>query len=161
MIYFTYNDIESNDYDIVAKSIDRALLPRLRKREISIPGKHGTYDFGSNRYDNRIITVEIKFIGSTFNNLRLNARDIAEWLSSESYKELVFSDEPLKYYLAKIYNESALQNLLRLGSATLMFECQPHALSTITSLDDVYLDSDVLLDSDIALGGTTAYTISL
>jgi len=149
------------DFQIIAKSVDRPILPALRKREMAIPGKHGVYDFGLNTFDSRIISVLIQYIGATFNDLRLQARDIAAWLSQTSYKELIFSDEPDKYYLAKIYDPVGLENFFRLGKATIQFECQPHALYVVTSAEDVDLDDDVPLDSDLILDSGDDYLISL
>ena len=162
MITVGYNALDSYaDFKIIAKSVDRPILPTLRKREMMIPGKHGTYDFGSNTYDKRVISVAIQYIGASFNDLRLRARDIAVWLSQTSHKELIFSDEPDKYYLAKIYDPVGLETFFRLGKATVQFECQPFALYVVTSAEDVYLDSGVPLDSDIILDSGNDYTISL
>ena len=162
MITVEYNALDSYaDFKIIAKSVDRPILPTLRKREMTIPGKQGTYDFGGNTYDNRIIPVLMQYVGATFNDLRLRARDIAAWLSQTSYKELIFSDEPDKYYLAKIYDPVGLETFFRLGKATIQFECQPFALYVVTSAEDVYLDDDVPLDSDSILNSGDDYTISL
>lgn len=162
MITVGYNALDSYaDFKIIAKTINRPILPGMRKREMAIPGKHGTYSFGSEVYDNRIISVAIAYVGATFNDLRLRARDIAAWLSQTNYKELIFSDEPDKYYLAKIHDPVGLENFFRLGKATIQFECQPHALYVVTSAEDVDLDDDVPLDSDIILDSGDDYTISL
>ena len=162
MISFEYNAIDGyDDFAIIAKSVNRPLLPTLRKREIAVPGKHGTYDFGDNVYDDRIISVAISYIGTSFNELRLRARDISAWLSQTSYKELIFSDEPDKYYLAKIYNTAGLETFFRLGKATIQFECQPFALYVVTSSEDVYLDDGVPLNSGILLDPGNDYTIHL
>lgn len=162
MITVLYNSLDSYaDFRIIVKSVDRPILPALVRREISVPGKHGTYDFGENSYENRIIIVEIKYIGTSFNELRLRARNIAAWLSQTTYKELIFSDEPDKFYLAKIYDPVSLENFFRLGKATVQFECRPFAMSVVTSAEDVYLDDDVPLDSDILLDSGDDYTISL
>ena len=162
MITVEYNALDSySDFQIVAKSIDRPILPALRRRELTIPGKHGTYSFGSEAYDNRIISVAIQYVGATFNDLRLRARDIAAWLSQTSYKELIFSDEPDKYYLAKIYDAVGLENFFRLGKATIQFECQPFALYVVTSAEDVYLDDGVPLDADVILDAGDDYKFTL
>ena len=162
MITVGYDGLDSyTDFQIIAKSVDRPILPALRKREMAIPGKHGTYDFGGNTFDSRAITVQLSYIGTSFNELRLRARDIAAWLSQTSYKELIFSDEPDKYYLAKIYDPVGLENFFRLGKATIQFECQPFALYVVTSAEDVYLDDTVPLDSDILLNPGDDYTIHL
>ena len=162
MITVEYNELNSyDDFQTICKTIDRTMLPAMRKREMAIPGKHGIYDFGLNTYDKRIIPVLIQYVGATFNDLRLRARDIAAWLSQTSYKELIFSDEPDKYYLAKIYDPVGLETFFRLGKATIQFECQPHALYVVTSAEDVDLDDDVPLASDILLDSGNDYTISL
>ena len=162
MITVGYDALDSYaNFKIIAKSVDRPILPSMRKREMAIPGKHGTYDFGLNTYDNRIISVLIQYVGATFNDLRLRARDIAAWLSQTSYKELIFSDEPDKYYLAKIYDPVGLENFFRLGKATVQFECQPFALYVVTSAEDIYLDDGIPLDADIILDSGDDYKISL
>ena len=162
MITVGFNALDSYaNFKIIAKSVDRPILPSMRKREMVIPGKQGVYDFGLNTYDNRIISVAIQYVGTSFNDLRLRARGIAAWLSQTSYKELIFSDEPDKYYLAKIYDPVGLENFFRLGKATIHFECQPHALYVVTSAEDIYLDDDIPLDSDIILDSGDDYKISL
>ena len=162
MITIGYDALDSyDDFQIVAKTVDRPILPAMRKREMAIPGKHGIYNFGLNTYNKRIISILIQYVGATFNDLRLRARDIAAWLSQTSYKELIFSDEPDKYYLAKIYDPVGLENFFRLGKATIQFECQPFALYVVTSAEDVYLDDGVPLDSDLILDSGDDYHISL
>ena len=142
MIGFTYGGISSRAYSIVAKSINRPILPVLRKRELAIPGRHGVYDFADNTFENRIIEVELRYVGTSFAELRTRARQIASWLSGFSgNKNLVFSDETDKYYIAKIYSEIGLQNFFKLGEATITFECQPFAYDvgdTIYAYDETY-----------------------
>lgn len=162
MITIEYDGLDSyDDFQITCTSADRPTLPVKRKREIAIPGKQGSYDFGGDTYSNRVISVAIQYVGASFNDLRLRARDIAAWLSKMSYRKLIFSDEPDKYYLAKIYSAVGLEYLLKVGRATIQFECQPHALYVVTSAEDVDLDDDVPLDSDIILDSGNDYTISL
>jgi len=131
----------------------------MRKRELSVPGKHGTYDFELNTYDNRVLSIAIQYVGTSFNDLRLNARDIAAWISQTSYKKLIFDDEPDKYYLAKIYDATELENFFRLGKTTLQLECQPHAIETITSNQDIVWGDDATWGMDIAWDNTDAHII--
>lgn len=136
MIQLKYNGQDSySDFNLVVKSSDRTMLPSLTQRQLAVAGKHGTWDFKGNTYENRIISVEFKYVGSTFLNLRSKARDIAHWLSqTEAPKKLIFSDEPDKYYLAKIYSSVGLQNILRVGQGSIEFECKPFAYSTAQDL---------------------------
>ena len=118
----------------MAKSINRPILPILRKRELVIPGKHGVYDFGDNTFEKRIIEVDIKYIGTSFNELRTRARSIASWLSGfNGSQRLIFDDESDKYYSAKIYSEIGLNNLFKIGEGKLIFECDPFAYALETT----------------------------
>lgn len=139
MITFTYNGISSRTYGIVAKSVNRPILPTLRKRELVIPGKHGVYNFGDETFEKRIIELELRYIGTNFNELRSRARQISYWLNGYSRnKNLIFSDETDKWYTAKIYSEIGLSNLFRLGEATVTFECEPFAYATLGEYDETY-----------------------
>ncbi|MDD5502475.1 MAG: phage tail family protein [Candidatus Thermoplasmatota archaeon] len=153
MIGFTYNSIHSRTYGIVAKSVNRPLLPALRPRELIIPGRHGVYDFGDNTFDKRIIEVDLKYVGTSFAELRTRARTIAAWLSGfTGMKNLIFDDEPTKYYIGKIYSTIGLQNLFTQGEATVQFECEPFAydLATLGSYDATYeYDTGYSYDTDL------------
>lgn len=151
MIGFTFNNIHSSTYGIVAKSINRPLLPVLRSRQLVIPGKHGTYDFADNTYENRTIEVGLKYIGTSFEELRTRARQIAYWLSGvNGNKNLVFDDEPDKYYAGKIYSDVGLQNLFRIGECTIQIECEPFAYADLAEYDETTeYDTGELYDSGL------------
>lgn len=154
MIGVSYNSKHSfNDFKIVAKSIDRPLLPAARKQEIEVAGMDGTLDFGIITYGNRPIRVLLQYVGDTFADLRLKSREIAFWLSQSTYKRLIFDDEPDKFYLAKVYDEVGLvvEDLLEFGKATVTFECQPFAYSVD---EDVWFDR-VMTDAEIIQNGGT------
>lgn len=159
---FMFDNLHSyDDYDIIVNSVNRSFLPGQRKRELMIPGKHGTYDFGNNTYDNIIIPVIIQYIGSSLNDLRLRARDIAAWLSQTSYKKLIFDDEPDKYYLVKIYSDAGLENFFRIGKSSIQFECQPFALYQESSGTDLTWGTDLPWGIEDTWGNADNYTIPL
>lgn len=167
MIGFKYKSKNSlSDFDIIAKSVDRPLLPALKKNELALSGMHGYYDFGGNTYDNRIVSVLLQFVGNNINGLRLQAREIAAWLSSDKYLPLIFDDEPDKYYLAKIYDSSDLKTITRVGEATIKFECRPFAYALASTGEDIPLNSEIPLNSKTLLNklkvtvtGNTTYAI--
>ena len=139
MIGFIYNGISSKTYNIVAKSINRPILPMLRKKELIIPGKHGVYTFESETFEKRFIEVELRYVGTSFDELRTRARTIASWLNAyDGSKNLIFDDETDKWYVAKIYSEIGLSNLFRLGEATVIFECEPFAYAILGEYDETY-----------------------
>lgn len=158
---FEFNGVHASTYNVYLKSRNRVLIPTQHRREIIIPGKHGIYDFGLNTLDKRILELNLSYLSDSTNDLRLDARDIAAWLCQTEYEELIFDDEPDKYYLAKIYDTAGLEDLITIGLASIKFECQPHALYVVTSAEDVYLDDGIPLDSDILLDSGDDYTIHL
>lgn len=130
MIGFTFRNTHSSAFNIGARSIDRSLIPELRKNEFIIPGRHGTIDFGLNTYEKRIIQIEIGLVkNGKWEDLRASARDLAKWLSGKG--RLIFDDEPDKSYDASVYEYVGIDqiNLLPAGAITINFECQPFAES--------------------------------
>lgn len=130
MIGFTFRNIHSSTFDIGVKSDDRSLIPELRRNVFVIPGRHGTIDFGLNTYEIRPISMRIGLVkNANWNELRLNARDIARWLSGKGM--LIFDDEPDKAYQASVYGYVGIEQieLLPMGTLGVVFECQPFAES--------------------------------
>ena len=159
---FSYNGIHSSVYGAYLKSKDRSLMPSLRKRELTIPGRHGVYSFDDETFAKRMISIEINYLGDDYPDMRYTARDISAWLNgANGYRELIFDDEPDKYYSAKICSAVGLANIHTIGTAQIQFECQPHALLVVTSAEDVFLDDDLPLDMDLILDSGDDYTISL
>ena len=137
MIGFTFRNIHSSTLQVVAKNVDRSLIPELRKNEFIIPGKHGTVDYGLNTYEKRYITIEIgAFDNTTVEDFRNNSRQIANWLSGKG--QLIFDDELDKVYQASVYsaisldpynNEDYIVDPFPAGTMLITFECQPFAES--------------------------------
>jgi predicted phage tail component-like protein len=137
---FEFNSIVSSDFDIVTKSINRPLFPTMTPRTIEIFGKNGLYDYGANTYSTRKITVQIQYIGTSFVELRQRARDIAAWLRTTTWGKLIFDDEPDKFYYARVYGQIDFENLRRLGTCSVEFECQPFAFCMVDTGDDLTWD---------------------
>lgn len=150
---FSFNGTHSSTYNIVAKSVNRPLLPPLRKREVTVFGKHGTYSFGDNTYDKRLITVAIKYVGSSLDDLRDTARDIAAWLACGE-AHLIFDDEADLYYESKLYSEIGLANMRLIGEANLTFECQPFANAVTQTTASYTITADVT--ASLTTSGTFA-----
>ena len=130
MIGFTFRNIHSSTYDIGVRSIDRSVIPELRKNEFVIPGRHGTVDFGLNTYEKRPIPIRIGTLkNANWEALRARARNIAQWLSGKGL--LIFDDESDKAYQASVYSYVGIDQIESLPGGTLevVFECQPFAES--------------------------------
>lgn len=117
-------------YGIRAVSHD-VLLPRLRERRLVVPGRDGSWDFGARRYEDRVIRVEC----DTRRGLgRGEIRELAHLLSRKG--RLVLWDEPEKEYVARVYEDVALEYLGRVGHAfTLVFLCEPFAIGETVTRD--------------------------
>lgn len=103
------------------------LLPEVRTRKVTIPLRHGEYDFGSKYRKNRPLTmncVSTRF--TTEGEFRDYAREIAYVLSKKN--EIRRWNEPDKYYIGKIEKEITLIQIRDVGNVfTLEFTCEPFA----------------------------------
>ncbi len=150
MIGIMYNGLHSyNDFGLYMRSEDRNMLPTLRKRQLVIPSKHGVYDFGDNTNDVRVISVKFTYTEADLNSLRLKARAVAAWLSGEG--QLIFDDEPDKYYQAKVYTSVKISDTAYTAEFSVQFECQPMAQYVVSTGEDIILDSILPLNSDVLL----------
>lgn len=106
------------------------ILPPLRSRKITIPERHGAYDFGAKYYDERGLQLNCVTIKTL---KREQVREISWLLSSKS--EIRIWNEPDKYYIGRIYDSAALNQVRRFANKfTLTFICEPFAYGeTITA----------------------------
>lgn len=156
---FEYGDIHSSVYNLACKSVDTPILPALKARMVEIYGKHGVIDYGGNNYGTRKITRHIAYIGDSYTELRIRARDIAVWLTSTDWKQLRFDDEPDKYYLARIYDQIGLETFFELGEADITFECQPFAYMILATGDNPTWDEATFKwETNVPWGMADAYT---
>ena len=114
-----------------------SFIPAIRKRTMTVPQRHGEYDFGAKYYEDRTLTLECitaqKLSGYGF---RVFAREVAWALSKKS--EIRLWNEPDKYYVGRIYDEIELVQLRDLANEfTLTFICEPFAYG-----NSVYLPFD-------------------
>ena len=99
------------------------LIPKLRARKITIPQKHGAYDYGAQYYDER--GIEIQCVTNRVIS-REDVREIAYILSKKS--EIRFWNEPEKYYIGRVYEPPTLDQLRNVGNRfSLVFVCDPFA----------------------------------
>ena len=56
---FSFNGVDMRAaFGIVVERFSDVLTPALRPRKISIPYRDGSYDFGAQYYDERVITID-------------------------------------------------------------------------------------------------------
>lgn len=116
-----------NDFGLIMKSVDRSLLPAVKRQQIDITFLDGKYDLQNEPvYDNRIITVLFVYHFKTLYEMQTKKRQMAAWLSGAVGK-LIFDDEPDKFYEAKLYEAVPIEQSLRRMAVQIAFECQPYA----------------------------------
>lgn len=120
-----------DDFDIRVIKTDY-ILPPKRERKISIPGRHGQYDYGAECWEERIIRLECDL------NKKLSRADLREISYVLSKKGKLFLwDEPDKYYVGEIYNGGEIFDYPKqnIRTFTLEFICEPFAYREAKSFD--------------------------
>lgn len=102
--------------------VDNMLLPEISQNTLSIPGRVGAYCFGS-EVGTRQIDVEVIIFAERKNEMPRYAREVASWLYKDKPKKLEFGDNKGFYYYATYTGTSAIEELSRIGRATLTFMC--------------------------------------
>ena len=99
------------------------LIPELRSRKVTIPLRHGSYDYGAQYYNERGIQITCVTNRTV---TRDEVREIAYILSKKS--EIRFWNEPEKYYIGRVYEPPTLEQLRNVGNRfTMNFICEPFA----------------------------------
>ena len=100
-----------------------AVLPMIRPRKQTIPQRHGAYDFGARYYGERGLILKCVTIRTL---AREDVREISYLISKKN--EIRIWNEPEKYYIGRIYDETALTQERRIANKfTLQFVCEPFA----------------------------------
>ena len=131
---FIYNGVSSQSMKIKARLTAWQASPALRNAFVSIPGKAGVADFGSDVAE-RTITVRCNvFPQHGFAALVAVLDDMAEWLNpAYGLKQLVLDDVPDRFFLARLSDAVNCERLIRsAGAFDLQFVCpDPHAYALI------------------------------
>lgn len=99
------------------------IQPGLRSRKTTIPNRSGAYDFGARYYEERLLTLSCV---TTRAVERAGVREISYLLSKKG--TIRIWNEPDKYYIGRIYDAIALEQLRKIGNRfELRFVCEPFA----------------------------------
>ena len=159
MTGFTFNNTHSSQYHAVLRSVDRTTLPPLKRRQLTLPGKHGAYDFENNTYENRTIDIEVFVKASSLQQLRSRIRALAAWLKNKG--QIKFDDEPDKFYTGRIYTQTPLNQLSTNGIVPLTFECEPFAYSETNTTEVTRIDeAPIFIFNNGSVETPAEYTIT-
>ncbi len=126
VIYFKFKNQKSLNFGLGIGSQDRTLFPSRRWQKLNIPSRSGAYyDTNNKAYDERVISLKCIFVTKDYKEVRKNSREIAKWLAGSG--RLYFSDEPDKYYEARVEGGISIEDMLATGEFTVNFICEPFA----------------------------------
>lgn len=112
---FIFKGISSEDFNIIVNSLPVISKPAMRVQETKIDGVDGSIieELGYESYDKKIkITI-------TENNID----EIIKWLNGEG--ELILSNEPDKFYKAKVISQINFESLIKYAPVEVVFRVQP------------------------------------
>ncbi|EPY2275164.1 distal tail protein Dit [Clostridium sporogenes] len=118
---FIWKGIHSSEKGLKIISLPDITTPEQRVEKVVVPGRSGDLTLTDNDYEGEVKPVEFDY----FNN---NFDDIKTWLRGTG--EVIFSNEPDRYYKARIINKIALDQVLKkFHSGIVQFDCQPFGYS--------------------------------
>ena len=156
---FSFKGISSTSFNIIVNSLPPISKPAMRVEETEIDGVDGTIfeDLGYESYDKKIkITI-------TENNID----KLISWLNGEG--NLVLSNEPDKYYKAKVISKIDFERLIKYEPVEVTFRVQPFKyknelkefnIAKETSID-VYNLGNTISKPIITITGTGNIEVSL
>ena len=136
MSYLEYGSFKFGDVDMFdtygiqildSSMAEDLLLPSVRPRKVTIPFRHGSYDYGAKYYDERTLTLNCVTIRNhSESQARSFAREIAAALAKKD--KIRLWNEPDRYYVGRVENEVTLTQHRDVGIVfTLEFTCDPFA----------------------------------
>ena len=127
---FIYNGISSQSMRVKARLSNWQAVPSLRNSFVTVPGRPGVADFGTDSAE-KVITVHCNvFPQRSFAELVRVLDEMADWLNPDfGTQRLILDDVPDRYFSARLYEAVDCERLIRsAGSFDLRFVCpDPHA----------------------------------
>ena len=117
MINFAGVDIPSY---LKVNKVTYPILPTIEAKTEKVNGRAGEFDFGV-EIGTRTIKADVQIIGTDQYDIMKKSTDLAQWLFHEDLQPLIIADEPDKQYMARLVNETEVDELFRVGQATLEF----------------------------------------
>jgi len=152
MINFAGVDMPSY---LKVNKVSYPILPTLDSKTEKVYGRAGEYDFGV-EIGTRTIKFEVQLIAEDQYDIMNKSTDLAQWLFYEDLQPLIIMDEPDKQYMARIVGDSEIEELFRVGHATLEFlipspykeaTAEKLVTQTISTVDPFNVENDGGIDT--------------
>ncbi|KEI92229.1 distal tail protein Dit [Clostridium botulinum] len=155
---FVWKGIHSNEKGLKIISLPNITTPEKREEKIIIPGRDGYLTQSDGGYEGEVKPVEFDIKHDNFD-------DIKQWLTGSG--EVIFSNEPDRYYKARIINKLDLARVLeKFHSGIIQFDCQPFGylqdeLIEITNSTTIYNQANVNSQPYIKIYGNGYATLKI
>lgn len=128
----TFNGIAASSVGIKILSANRSVLPAMRDNKIDIPGRPGSVFYPAVPGD-RKITVTVGLVGTGPQDYQAKLRALGGWLWTRGKQQLVFSDEPDKYWNAAVspVDSLDLERDIEMGTVDIEFVADAYAYKTV------------------------------
>lgn len=135
---FTFGGQPSSDFGIYMNKKQIDLLPKSRDIEQVIYGRAGQYDYGT-ELDQRWITLTLTMMGTDRTDLLSKMRSFAALLDPrKGYQQLIFDDDPTRYYSAKYSSQTEPQVdlIMNIAQFQLTLKCDDPFIYSTTARED-------------------------
>lgn len=121
-----FNGRNSKEFGFVMKSVNRQLIPEIRRQTVQVTGLHGIVDFERDAYGTKEITVILQYIYKNTSHLMQHLEQVGVWLHSDGkYHDLYFDDQPDRVYRAKLSTKVDVSPNNRTAALEVTFLCNP------------------------------------
>lgn len=145
------------DYGVVVTiDSDEPALPSMRNMGVTVPGRHGAYDFGA-YFEPREFALNCVFKRQAYDDLKRQIRAINRLFVDEYGRpktvKLRFGDEVDKYYNVRITEGISVSRVAERGFFTLHLTAfDPYAYSTVTADEILWGSDDITFEYNFLLG---------
>ncbi len=122
----------TRDYFVVLRKRRLPWAP-IENILIEVPGMAGAHD-GGTKIKVRPLEITALIESKNLQDLQKLKEDLADWLVTDTAKELIVGDEPDRMYYAKIDGEAQIDEIISVGAGVIKFICfDPWKYSTSKS----------------------------
>lgn len=150
-VWIDDNELQALGLTVMLDSSE-PMLPSFRTNTMTVPGRHGAYDFGA-YMDVRQFDLNCAFKRQSYTDLKAQIRHFVKLFVDDYGRpktvKLRFGDEPDKYYDVKVSGGVPVERLANLGFFTLPLIAHDPMAKFIVPSNDIVMGSDVPILSDV------------
>jgi predicted phage tail component-like protein len=130
----TFNGIRK-EYLVTLRGKRRPPWAPLERNLLTVPGMPGAH-VGTTDIKPRALSIPVLIESTSLTELQTFKEDLADWLVTDTPKELIFDDEPDRVYFAMIDGSTDMDEIIRVGVGMLEFICaDPYKYSSSKTVD--------------------------